>query len=68
MIVELPAEVEHKLRQLAQQRGVDPAQMVREWIERELADWVVDISRPLTNPQRPRSARSPQLPRGGRSS
>ena len=32
-----------KLQLLAQQRGAQPSQMVREWIERELAEWVVDF-------------------------
>ena len=51
MIVELSAETERKLRLLAQQRGLDPSKMVRDWIERELRDWVVfDPSKPLREP------------------
>ena len=53
MIVELAAETERKLRLLAQQRGLEPAQMVREWIEDELGDWIVDTSPPLVEAERP---------------
>jgi len=50
MIVKLTPGTERKLRELAQQRGLDAEHMVRGWIERELSNWVIVPSR-LTDPE-----------------
>ena len=44
VIVKLTAATERKLRLLARQRGVEASQMVKEWVERELGDWVIDFN------------------------